>query len=85
LSTRKSGDGAQFPSIGAGGTERGTIVSTRFDETSMDARDHHDSIPDVRPWREVGWIFRDGAAQAIERQGDRTRARSARFSHLREE
>jgi hypothetical protein len=39
----------------------------------------------MKPWREVGWIFRDGSAVAIERQGDRTRARSARFSHLREE
>lgn len=60
-------------------------MSTRFDEASVDAREHHESIPDIRPWREVGWIFRDGAALAIERQSDRIRARSARFSHLREE
>ena len=34
-------------------------------------------IPDVRPWREVGWIFRDGDVLAIERRGDHTRVRSA--------
>jgi hypothetical protein len=42
-------------------------------------------IPDVRPWREVGWIFRDGDALAIERQGTRTRVRSAAALHLRDE
>ena len=36
-----------------------------------------ESIPEMRPWREVGWIFRDGDVLAIERQGDRTRMRSA--------
>jgi hypothetical protein len=35
----------------------------------------------MRPWREVGWIFRDGDALAIERQGDRTRVRSAAVRH----
>jgi hypothetical protein len=29
----------------------------------------------VRPWLEVGWIFRDGDAQAIERGGNRTTVR----------
>jgi hypothetical protein len=47
--------------------------------------EHSDAIPEIRPWREVGWIFRDGDAVAIERQGDRTRTRTARFSHLSEE
>ena len=42
-------------------------------------------IPDVRPWREVGWIFRDGDALAIERQGTRTRVRTAAVQHLRAE
>jgi hypothetical protein len=31
----------------------------------------------MRPWREVGWIFRDGDTFAIERLGDRTRVRIA--------
>jgi hypothetical protein len=67
------------------GTERGTIVSSRLDEVSPDAPEHQESIREIRPWREMGWIFRDGDALAIERQGERTRARSARVSPLREE
>jgi hypothetical protein len=31
----------------------------------------------MRPWFEVGWIFRDGEALAIERRGDRTNVQSA--------
>jgi hypothetical protein len=27
-------------------------------------------LPDLKPWREVGWIFRDGQCIAIERQGE---------------
>ena len=34
-----------------------------------------DALPDLKPWREAGWIFRDGACVAIERRGDVTRAR----------
>jgi hypothetical protein len=44
-----------------------------------------ESIEEIRPWREVGWIFRDGDAYAIERQGERLRSRPARISHTREE
>jgi len=43
------------------------------------------AIPDVRPWREVGWIFRDGDALAIERQGKRTRVRTAAVPRQRDE
>ena len=42
-------------------------------------------IPDARPWREVGWIFRDGDALAIERQGKRTRVRTAAVPRQRDE
>ncbi len=35
-----------------------------------------DDVPELTPWREIGWIFRDGSCIAIERQGDETRARS---------
>jgi hypothetical protein len=60
-------------------------VSIRIDEaTTLQGPEHSDAIPEIRPWREVGWIFRDGGALAIERQGDRIRTRSARFSHLSE-
>jgi hypothetical protein len=34
-----------------------------------------EALPELKPWREVGWIFRDGGCIAIERQGDKTRAR----------
>lgn len=56
-----------------------------MDEAAVHGPEHTDAIPEIRPWREVGWIFRDGGALAIERQGDRIRTRSARFSHLSEE
>jgi hypothetical protein len=60
-------------------------VSTRIEEAAAHGPEHSEAIPEIRPWREVGWIFRDGDALAIERQGDRIRARGARFTHLREE
>jgi hypothetical protein len=60
-------------------------VSIRIDEAAVHGPEHSDAIPEIRPWREVGWIFRDGGALAIERQGDRIRTRSARFSHLSED
>jgi len=56
-------------------------VSTRFDEGS----EHGEAIREIRPWREAGWIFKDGGARAIERQDDRTRTRAARVSHQHDE
>jgi hypothetical protein len=35
-----------------------------------------DELPDLLPWRQIGWIFRDGSCIAIERQGGETRARA---------
>jgi hypothetical protein len=35
-----------------------------------------EALPELKPWREVGWIFRDGSCIAIERQGGVTRARA---------
>jgi hypothetical protein len=60
-------------------------MTTRIEEAAAHGPEQSEAIPEIRPWREVGWIFRDGGALAIERQGDRIRARNARFSHLREE
>ena len=60
-------------------------MRTRFDEGTAQRTEHGEAIGETRPWREVGWIFRDGDAVAIERQGERTRVRSARISHLRDE
>jgi hypothetical protein len=59
-------------------------VGTGFDDASVDASEHGEPLREIRPWCEVGWIFRDGDALAIERQGDNIRTRSARISHLRE-
>jgi hypothetical protein len=59
-------------------------VSVQFDEASASA-EAADLIHEIRPWREAGWIFTDGGAVTIERQGERTRVRRARISHLREE
>jgi hypothetical protein len=33
-------------------------------------------LPELHPWREVGWIFRDGECIAIERQGAETRSQA---------
>jgi hypothetical protein len=61
-------------------------VSVRFDEAKGTAApDTAESVRDLRPWREAGWIFTSDGAVTIERQGDRTRVRSARISHVREE
>ena len=57
-------------------------MRTRINRTSTEQAE---PIPDVRPWREVGWIFRDGDAVAIESQGKRTRVRSAAVQHVRDE
>jgi hypothetical protein len=34
-----------------------------------------EALPELKPWREAGWIFRDGDCIVIERQGQETRAR----------
>jgi hypothetical protein len=47
----------------------------------QDPRSSVETIPELRPWREVGWIFRDGDVLAIERRGDRTRVRSTAPVH----
>ncbi len=60
-------------------------MGTPADEAAVATRVQSEAIPEIRPWREVGWIFRDGDAYAIERQGDRTRTRDARVSHIRDD
>jgi len=34
-----------------------------------------EALPELKPWREAGWIFRDGDCIAIERKGEETRER----------
>ena len=60
-------------------------MSVRVDEGPATSSEGAESLHDLRPWREAGWIFTSDGAVTIERQGDRTRVRRARFSHLREE
>jgi hypothetical protein len=61
------------------------VVSARFEEAPSSSPERAEAISDLRPWREAGWIFTSDGAITIERQGDRTRVRKARVSHLREE
>ncbi len=60
-------------------------MKTRVDQIRTRSAEHAEAIPEIRPWREVGWIFRDGDALAIERQGDHIRVRTASVCHLRDE
>jgi hypothetical protein len=32
-------------------------------------------IPEFKPWRELGWVFKDGAAVVIDRKGSDVRLR----------
>jgi hypothetical protein len=41
-----------------------------------EVRESGGTLPDLKPWREVGWIFRNGETIAIERSDERTRARN---------
>ncbi len=47
------------------------IVGTK----QMEGEASVDALRDLNPWREVGWIFRDGGCIAIERHGDEIRSR----------
>jgi hypothetical protein len=44
------------------GEERGASEPESGEEDS--------ALPDLKPWRQAGWIFRDGDCVAIARQGD---------------
>ncbi len=52
-------------------------MRTRTDEGAVTGGTQGETIEEIRPWREVGWIFSDGDVYAIERQGERTRTRYA--------
>ena len=60
-------------------------MSSLFDEVGAHGTEHADADSGDPPGREVGWIFKDGDALAIERQEDRPRERSARVPDPREE
>jgi hypothetical protein len=46
-----------------------SIHMRRTTETEQRAAAPAASLPEYRPWREVGWIFSEGGCVAIERQG----------------
>lgn len=60
--------------VGTSDGEGNGLMGTRIDEAGAEPED---AIPEIRPWCEAGWIFKDGDALAIERQGERARQRSA--------
>jgi hypothetical protein len=57
--------------MGEGATDTATGKSPAA--TTVD--DGVRALPELAPWRQVGWIFRDGDSIAIERQGEELRTR----------
>jgi hypothetical protein len=53
-------------------------MSTGADKIKRRTAEQTEAIPEIRPWCEVGWIFRDGDARAIERQDDRSKVHDQR-------
>ena len=53
----------------------GGMVGALLNRVVESATKRSESLPDLKPWREVRWIFKDGEAVAIERMGDQTRVR----------
>jgi hypothetical protein len=51
------------------------MVSTHRQPDVESRTERAHANPDLKPWREVGWIFKDGEVIAIERQDDLTRER----------
>jgi hypothetical protein len=50
-----------------------------------DGSEREAPVPELRPWCEVGWIFKNGDAVAVERQGDGLRPRPPRIPQQRDE
>ena len=60
-------------------------MSSRADQGKMRRAEQAEAIPEIRPWHQAGWIFRDGDARAIERQDDHAEVRAARRRDQRDE
>ena len=59
---------APSPFLGAlNGKDRSPLVVAPAEESA----EREVPVPELRPGREVGWIFRNGDAVAVERLGDR--------------
>jgi hypothetical protein len=52
------------------------MMSTLRQRKTASEAERAEVLPDLKPWREVGWIFRDGQVVAIERKDDATRVRN---------
>jgi hypothetical protein len=50
-----------------------------------EASEREAPVPELCPGREVGWIFKNGDAVAVERQGDRRRAGPPRIPPMGDE
>ncbi len=55
--------------VSQGGATRTGQAETRATDEGM--------LRELEPWREVGWIFREGGCTAVERRGRETRARDS--------
>ncbi len=61
------------------------VIGTRHETTRATGPERGENLPEIRPGCEVGWIFRDGGAHAIERRADRVRERAAQVVRRRDE
>lgn len=48
---------------------------TGSDDRTRTAAAAPDALPELAPWREMGWIFRDGDCVVVERKGEHTQPR----------
>jgi hypothetical protein len=51
------------------------MVTDRLHKILKGEPEDESVVQELKPWREVGWIFKDGQAVAIERLGDESRVR----------
>jgi hypothetical protein len=51
------------------------MATTPKDEGATSEAEASAPLPELRPWLEMGWIFRDGEAVVVERQGVEVRTR----------
>jgi hypothetical protein len=59
--------------MGSGGSRKSDKGEANRDQSGK-------SLPVLNPWREVGWIFKDGEAVAVERHEYETRTRTRKVA-----
>jgi hypothetical protein len=60
-------------------------MSGRADQVKRRSAEQAEPIPEIRPWCQAGWIFRDGDARAIERRDEHTEVPSRPVHDERDE